>query len=170
MWCQAKEVAERRAKEATNAMELLKVELRNEKQQRISAMNMAKRKIKENVVIKRAIQSMGRKVNFSSNDDFIVDIEISPDEAAQNLTYSSSGKQCDNQDLSASESVREDDDYAVNVVAQVCETLCPFRTPDGRCMWTNSSCAQQGSQFVGLKANFDALDQLLIDDDYFKPE
>ncbi|XP_028770165.1 phosphatidylinositol-3-phosphatase myotubularin-1 [Neltuma alba] len=167
----AKEVAERKAKEIANAMESLKVELRSEKQQRISATNVAKMKNKENVVMKRAIQSIGCKVCFSSSDDNTIDIEISPAEAAQNLKYSLTGMEFDDKkDLSASVTITEDVNDPSNAISQVCETLCPFRTQDGRCRWPNAACAQRVSQFVGLKANFDALDQLLIDDDYFKPE
>ncbi|XP_054786260.1 phosphatidylinositol-3-phosphatase myotubularin-1-like isoform X2 [Prosopis cineraria] len=167
----AKEEAEKKADEIANAMESLKVERRNEKQLRISAMNIAKRTNKENVVMKRAIQSIGRKVYFSSSDDSIVDIEICPAEAAQNLKYSLNGKEFDDKkDLSASVTITEHDNDANIAISQVCETLCPFRSQDGHCRWPNSVCAQRGSQFVGLKANFDALDQLLINDDYFKPE
>lgn len=133
-------------------------------------MNVAKRQNKENVVMKRAIQSIGRKVHFTSSDDCIIDIEICPAEAAQNSNYSLGKESDDIKDLSASVSYIEDDNDASNAMSRVCESLCPFRTQDGRCRWPNATCAQRGSQFVGLKANFDALDQLLIDDDYFKPE
>jgi hypothetical protein len=46
-----------------------------------------------------------------------------------------------------------------------CESFCPFRTREG-CRWPDAPCAQLGSQFVGLKANFDAFDRLSIHDYY----
>ncbi|OIV89707.1 hypothetical protein TanjilG_05162 [Lupinus angustifolius] len=149
----AKEVAERKAKEIINAMESLNAELRMEKQQNNSAMNIAKRTSKENMAIKRAIQSIGYKIHFSSNGDCNVDIESNTLEAAPNCLYSSTG-----------------DNDGINAIGRVCETLCPFRSADGGCRWPNGDCAQFGSQFVGLKANFDAFDQLSINDSYFKSE
>ncbi|KAI4352628.1 hypothetical protein L6164_006862 [Bauhinia variegata] len=171
----AKEVAERSAKEITVAMESLTAELRNEKQLSSSAMNMVKRTNKENVAIKRAIQSLGCKVLFSGSGDCVVEIESNPVGPLQNLRYSSSRKDSDGSehdekgDLSDSVIIMEDDE-SDNVIGRVCETLCPFRAKDGGCRWPNASCAQLRSQFVSLKANFDAIDQLSIDDSYFKSE
>ncbi|XP_061349337.1 phosphatidylinositol-3-phosphatase myotubularin-1-like isoform X2 [Gastrolobium bilobum] len=172
----AKEAAERKAKEITNAMESLNAELRHEKLQNSSAMNIAKRTSKENMAIKRAIQSIGCKVQFSGSGDCTVDIESNPVEAPQNFSYCSPMKESDctvrddKKDLSVSITVTADDDHGNNGIRRVCETLCPFRSADGGCRWPNGGCAQLGSQFVGLKANFDAFDQLSIDDSYFKSE
>ncbi|KAK7343919.1 hypothetical protein VNO77_13045 [Canavalia gladiata] len=168
----AKEMAERKAKEITSAMESLNAELRREKQQNSSAMNMAKSISKENMAIKRAIQSMGCKVHFSGSGECTVDIESNPD-----LVCCSSRKESNNtvrddkKDLSVSVSVTvDDDDDGNNTIGRVCETLCPFRFGDGGCRWPNGGCAQLGSQYIGLKANFDAFDQLSIDDSYFRSE
>ena len=170
-------MAERKAKEITNAMESLNAELRIEKQLNSSAMIMAKRTSKENMAIKRAMQSIGCKVHFSGSGDCIVDIESNPVGAAQNFLYCPSRKESDStmlddkKDLSVSVTVTaDDDDDGNNPIGRVCETLCPFRSADGGCRWPNGGCAQLGSQFVGLRANFDAFDQLSIDDSYFKPE
>lgn len=54
-----------------------------------------------------------------------------------------------------------------NPIGRVCETLCPLRTQDGFCRWPDAGCAQLSSQFVGLKANFDAFDKLSIYDSCF---
>ncbi|XP_027189110.1 phosphatidylinositol-3-phosphatase myotubularin-1 isoform X2 [Cicer arietinum] len=169
----AKEVAERKAQETTSAMELLNAELRREKVLNISATNKAKRITKENTDIKRAIQSIGCKIHFSSSGDCIVDIENNPADAVPNLRCSSrQGSSTavinDKTDLSVSVT-EDDDDDGNNVIGRICETLCPFRTGDGGCRWPNGGCAQLGSQFVGFKANFDAFDRLSIDDSYFKP-
>lgn len=167
-------MAERKARENTNAMQSLQAELRREKLLNISAMNTAKRITKENTDIKRAIQSIGCKIHISSSGDCIVDIENNPAGAHPNLYCSSrqgssSAVINDKKDLYVS--VTEDDgDDGNNVIGRICDSLCPFRTKDGGCRWPNGGCAQLGSQFVGLKANFDAFDQLSIDDSYFKPK
>lgn len=168
-------MAERKAKDITNAMELLNAELQREKQLNSSAMNMAKRITKENTAIKRAIQSIGCKIHFSSSGDCIVDIENNPSEATPNFLYCTSRQETngtvidDKKKLSVSLTAEDDDDGNC-AIGRICENLCPFRTGDGGCRWPNGGCAQLGSQFVGLKANFDAFDQLSIDDSYFKSE
>ncbi|XP_021890522.1 phosphatidylinositol-3-phosphatase myotubularin-1-like [Carica papaya] len=172
-----KEAAERKAKDISVAMESLSAELRNEKQLSSSAMELAKRAAKESAAIKRAVQSLGCKVQFASGSDRIVDIERSPTETQQKLLYSPSRKESDGtsmhdekSDLSVSITVMADDNVSGNPLGRVCEALCPLRTRDGGCRWPDAGCAQLGSQFVGLKANFDAFDKLSIYDSYFKSE
>ena len=170
---QAKEVAERKTREITAAMESLALELRNEKQLSSSAVNLAKKASKENAAIKRAIQSLGCKINFSSNGDTTVDIEHFPASYPHRLLYSSAREpegntQSDEKsDLSVSIAVMADDDPPTESSHRVCESFCPLRSNDGYCRWPEAGCAQVGSQFVGLKANFDAFDRLSIDDGYF---
>ena len=166
-------MAERKAKEVTNSMESLNAELRREKQLNSSAMNMAKSMSKENMAIKRAIQSMGCKVHVSgSSGECIVDIESNPDIlCCSSRKESNSNVRDDKKDMSVSVVITAgDDDDGNNAIGRVCETLCPFRFGDGGCRWPNGGCAQLGSQYVGLKANFDAFDKLSIDDSYFKSE
>lgn len=169
----AKEMAERKTKEVTNSFESLNAELRREKQLNSSAMNMVKSISKENMAIKRAIQSMGCKVHVSGSGECTVDIESNPDIlCCSSRKESNSNLRDDKKDLSVSVPVTTDeyDDDENNAIGLVCETLCPFRSGDGRCRWPNGGCAQLGSQYVGLKANFDAFDQLSINDSYFKSE
>ncbi|KAK9282677.1 hypothetical protein L1049_010897 [Liquidambar formosana] len=173
----AKEVAEKKAKELTTNMESLSVELRNEKQLSSSALNLAKRATKESAAIKRAIQSLGCKVHFSSSGDFTVDIESHPAETPQKFMYSPSKREADGtvqhdekSDLSVSITVTAEDLVSTNPISRVCESLCPLRTRDGGCRWPDAGCAQIGSQFVGLKANYDAFDRLSIYDSYFQSE
>ncbi|KAK2969477.1 hypothetical protein RJ640_022191 [Escallonia rubra] len=173
----AKEVAERKAKEVSSRMETLAVELRNEKQISSSAMSLAKRASRENAAIKRAIQSLGCHVHLSGIGDFTVDIKSNPTEIPQKFMYSSSERHSDGtiphneeSDMSVSITVMADEDASSNSITQVCESLCPYRTRDGGCRWPDSGCAQLGSQFVGLKANYDAFDHLSIDDSYFQSE
>ncbi|KAJ7970528.1 Phosphatidylinositol-3-phosphatase myotubularin-1 [Quillaja saponaria] len=171
-----KDLAERKSKEITTAMDSLSAELRNEKLLSSSALNVAKKASKESEAIKRAIQSWGCKVHFSSSGDCTVDIESNPVETPQNFLYSSPWKHSDanlhddKKDVSVSISVMKDDLVANNPIRGVCETLCPLRTRDGGCRWPDAGCAQLGSQFVGLKANFDAFDSLSINDSYFQSD
>ncbi|XP_042960118.1 phosphatidylinositol-3-phosphatase myotubularin-1-like isoform X1 [Carya illinoinensis] len=173
----AKEVAERKAKEVAVAMESLNAELRNEKQLNSSTMNLAKRASKESEAIKRAVESMGCKVHFSSTGDFTVGIEGNPADAPQKFISTPLKREFDGtvhhdekSDLCVSITVMAEDVIPKNPIGQVCETLCPLRTRDGVCRWPDAGCAQLGSQFVGLKANFDAFDKLSIYDSYFQSE
>ncbi|KAK3024588.1 hypothetical protein RJ639_044101 [Escallonia herrerae] len=173
----AKEVAERKAKEVSSRMETLAVELRNEKQISSSAMSLAKRASRENAATKRAIQSLGCNVHLSGIGDFTVDIKNNPTEIPQKFMYSSSEGHSDGtiphneeSDMSVSITVMADEDASSSTITQVCESLCPYRTRDGGCRWPDSGCAQLGSQFVGLKADYEAFDHLSIDDSYFQSE
>ncbi|KNA10347.1 hypothetical protein SOVF_145190 [Spinacia oleracea] len=169
----AKDAAERKAREIAAAMESLTSELRNEKQLRSSAMHLAKKASKENAAIKRAIQSLGCKIHFSSTGDTTIDVEHYKT-VSQKSFYSPSKREFERipqpdekSDLSVSIAVMPDDDLPTDSLSQICESLCPLRSPDGHCRWPEAGCAQIGSQFVGLKANFDAFDRLSIDDGYF---
>ncbi|XAR52290.1 phosphatidylinositol-3,5-bisphosphate 3-phosphatase [Bertholletia excelsa] len=173
----AKEVAEEKAKETAAALKSLSAALQNEKQISSSAMNMAKRASKESAAIKRAVQSLGCKVHLSGSGDCIVDIENNPREIPQKLMPSPSERESDGtsqndekSDLSVSITVTADDVNSGNPFTRVCESLCPLRSRDGHCRWPDAGCAQFGSQFVGLRANFDAFDRLSIYDSYFCSE
>ncbi|MBA0743492.1 hypothetical protein Gogos_006161 [Gossypium gossypioides] len=170
----AKEAAEMKAKEYSVAMETLKAELRNEKRLSSSTVNLAQRASKESAAIKRAILSLGCRVNYTSNGDCTVDVESNPTGSQEKSIQSPPRKESDgtmerddNSDLSVSVTVVSDD-VSSSPLGQVCETLCPLRTRDGSCQWPSAGCAQLGSQFVGLKANFDAFDHLSIYDSYFE--
>ncbi|KAK1571929.1 hypothetical protein Q3G72_025043 [Acer saccharum] len=164
----AKDIAEKKAKDSMNAVESLAAELQKEKQVSNSARNLAKRASKETAAIKRAVESLGCKVQFASSGDCAVDIESNPTNIPQ--TYSASRRESDEKpDLSVSVTV-VDDVASSNPIGRVCEAMCPLRTRDGGCRWPDAGCAQLGSQFVGLKANFDAFDRLSIYDSYFQSD
>ncbi|KAI9157576.1 hypothetical protein LWI28_024611 [Acer negundo] len=164
----AKEIAEKKAKDSMNAVESLAAELQNEKQISNSARNLAKRASKETAAIKRAVESLGCKVQFASSGDCAVDIESNPTKSPQ--TYSASRRESDEKsDLFVSVTV-VDDVATSNPISRVCEAMCPLRTRDGGCRWPDAGCAQLGSQFVGLKANFEAFDRLSIYDSYFQSD
>ncbi|KAL5569526.1 hypothetical protein UlMin_026101 [Ulmus minor] len=173
----AKEVAERKAMEITTAVDSLNAELRNERHSSNSALILANRAKKETDAIKRAIESLGCNVHFSRSGDCTVDVENSLIDTSKKFTSTSrrqsgSTVQTDeSSDLSVSITVMADDVVpSNNPLDRVCETLCPLRTRDGGCKWPDAVCAQVGSQFVGLKANFDAFDRLSIYDGYFQPK
>ncbi|CAB4269082.1 unnamed protein product [Prunus armeniaca] len=171
-----KEAAERKAKEITAVMELLSADLQNEKQVSSSAMILAKRASKESEAIKRAIQSLGCNVHFSGSGDCTVNIESSQIEPPLKSSYPSKREadgavqRDDKSDLSVSITVMADDVVSSNPIDRVCETLCPLRMRDGGCRWPDAGCARLGSQFVGLKANYEAFDKLSIYDSYFQPK
>ncbi|KAG6404568.1 hypothetical protein SASPL_136818 [Salvia splendens] len=164
----AKDLAEAKLREATSAVESLTDELRNEKLSSSSARDWARSAKKENVAIKRAIQALGSKVQFSEEGDCIVSIESIATEIPQKSLFSTTGTQSDEKPDSPVYVARhDDDDDSINPICRVCESLCPLRTREGGCRWPEAGCTQFGSQFVGLKANFDAFDRLSIYDSHF---
>ncbi|XP_068660289.1 phosphatidylinositol-3-phosphatase myotubularin-1-like isoform X1 [Aristolochia californica] len=171
----AKEMAEAKARDVITSMESLTVELMKEKKLSTSAMDLAKRACRESLSIKRAIESLGCKVHFSGTADCALDVGRTPLEIKQKFVYppaedGDDGAQSDEKtDLSVSISLVEDSIVSNNPETQHCEPLCPYRTREG-CKWPDAECAQFGSQFVGLKANFDAFDRLSIYDCYFGSE
>lgn len=169
----AKEMAESKAKDVITSMESLTAELLKERQLSSSAMDLAKRACRESLAIKRAIQSLGCKVHFSSSGHCDLDIGSSSLDMKQKFMNTSrkdsgdDGQQGEKSDLSVSISVVADNVVTSNLPNRTCETLCPFRTREGGCKWPDAECAQFASQFVGLTANFDAFDRLSIYDCYF---
>ncbi|XP_044461637.1 phosphatidylinositol-3-phosphatase myotubularin-1-like [Mangifera indica] len=163
----AKEVAEKKSRETTIAVELLTEQLQNERQLRSTAMNLAMKASKESAAVKRAIEALGCKVQFGSTGDCAVGIEGNPTES-QMTGSDGSLQHAGKSDFSVSVTVT--DDVSNNPIGRACEALCPLRTREGGCRWPDAGCAQLGSQFVGLRANFDAFDQLSIYDSYFQSE
>ncbi|XP_024992316.1 phosphatidylinositol-3-phosphatase myotubularin-1 [Cynara cardunculus var. scolymus] len=175
----AKDVAERYTREITTTVKSLTADLLNENQVSNSAVALAKKASRENTGIKRAIESLGCRVHVSANidDNHIADIEDHPADLLQTLTSSPTGETVgdghiydEKTDMFVSIAVAADDDVTVNPTNRICETLCPLRTQDGGCRWPNAGCARLRSQFVGLRADYDAFDRLSIQDSYFQPE
>ncbi|KAJ0678232.1 putative phosphoric monoester hydrolase [Helianthus annuus] len=172
----AKDAAERKARETIATMEAVKAEIRSEKQVSSSAMNLARKISRENNIIKRAIQSLGCRIHVSGNDDCTINIESNlPDRITSTCETGGSLDLYDEKmDVPISVTLTHDngdnDDVPGNPILRVCENLCPQRTVDGGCKWPDAGCAQLESQFVGLRANYDAFDRLSIYDSYFQPE
>lgn len=173
----AKERAELMTKDLKVNMDSLAAELHKEKQVSISALAMAKRVCRESQAIKRAIQSLGCKVHFSTDGNDMLDSGGSVSlETREGLPYSlrrvshpGSVQHREKTDLSVSIVAMDDSKVPDNPISRVCEALCPFKSGEG-CKWPDAGCAQLGSQFVGFKANFDAFDRLSIYDHYFGSE
>lgn len=172
-------MAEAKLRETTASLVSLTDELRTEKLSCSSARDWARIAKKETTAIKRAVQSLGCKVRFSEDGDCIVSIESNPTEIPQKSLFSVSEMQSSlymQQDEKSDHSLYvartgdDNDDDESNPLNRVCESLCPLRTRDGGCRWPDAGCAQLGSQFVGLKANFDAFDRLSIYDSYFETQ
>lgn len=153
-------------------MEAVKAEIRNEKQASSSAMILARKATRENDIIKRAIQSLGCRIHVSENNDCTINIENNLINLPERITSSPSTRENDEKpDMSISVTLTPDnDDVIANPILRVCENLCPQRTREGGCKWPDAGCAQLESQFVGLRANYDAFDRLSIYDSYFQPE
>ncbi|WZY74000.1 hypothetical protein YC2023_006240 [Brassica napus] len=163
-----KEATERRVDEISFAMESLSAELLRERRMSWSARESAKRATKEYRALTRAVQSLGCKVNFTTSD-----VEDAPLETNNNNNNNNSrrrDRQGNNSDVSVSISLMSEENRSENQVGRVCEALCPLRTREGVCRWPEAGCAHLGSQFVGLKTNFDAFDRLSIHESYFKSE
>ncbi|KAL6660970.1 hypothetical protein ACP70R_000354 [Stipagrostis hirtigluma subsp. patula] len=163
----AKDIAEWRAKDIKTKMESMKEDLQRERRASRTTLAMAQNAQRENAAIKKAIESIGCTIKFSVDENQVDKTEV--------LSYSvrrepdARSQQDENADISVSISAIEDSLVSETPGDHFCESLCPFRTREG-CRWPDAPCAQLGSQFVGLKANFDAFDRLSIQDCYFGPE
>ncbi|XP_013587922.1 PREDICTED: phosphatidylinositol-3-phosphatase myotubularin-1 isoform X3 [Brassica oleracea var. oleracea] len=163
-----KEVTERRVDEISFAMESLSAELLRERRMSWSARESAKRATKEYRALTRAVQSLGCKVNFTTSD--VEDVPLENNNNNNNSNPRRRDRQGNNSDVSVSISLMSEENRSENQVGRVCEALCPLRTREGVCRWPEAGCAHLGSQFVGLKTNFDAFDRLSIHESYFKSE
>lgn len=165
-----------KAKDLKVHTDSLAAELEKEKQASSSSLTMARRACRENLAIKRAIQSLGCKVQFSTDGGHVLESGGTRENSSYSLRrdlYAASGQSNEGADLSVSivamDDNTDDNMVHVNTLSRVCDTFCPFRTGEG-CKWPDGGCPQLGSQFVELKANFDAFDRLSIYDHYFGSE
>lgn len=175
----AKEKAEARVKELTAKLKLLSEESRAEKQSLASAVASSARARRENAAIKRALRAIGCKVRFSDHDIF--NDRNSSDEDEHCGPKVVNGKEQDSvgvanvysrgkiEELSVSLSVAPDADLSANLFRRTCGDACNLQSEEG-CKWPANGCARLSSAFVGIRANFDALEQLSILDCYFKLE
>lgn len=166
----AKDTAEWKAKDMKMKMESMKQDLQRERQTSSNALAMAQSAQRENAAIRKAIESIGCTVKLSASEDHLDKSELlSYSIRRSTYTYASGRAQDESADISVSISAIEDGLVSEIPGDHFCESLCPFRTREG-CRWPDAPCAQLGSQFVGIKANFDAFNRLSIQDSYFGPE
>ncbi|CAD5322632.1 unnamed protein product [Arabidopsis thaliana] len=142
----------------------LSAELLRERHLSWVARESANRATKEYAALTRAVQSLGCKINFTTSD-----VEDDPRSSLENNPRRRN-RHGNNSDVSVSISLMPEENTSGNPKGRVCEALCPLRTREGVCRWPEVGCAHVGSQFVGLKANFDAFDRLAIYDSYFQPK
>ena len=164
---QAKDIAELRAKDIKMKMESVKQDLQREKRASNTALATAQSAQRENAAIKKAIESIGCTIKFSTSGNQEDRTEVLSCSLRRGTDVRDQGDE--NGDFSVSISAIEDSLVSEAPGDHFCESLCPFRTREG-CRWPDAPCAQLGSQFVGLKANYDAFDRLSIQDCYFGPE
>jgi myotubularin-related protein 1/2 len=144
-------------------LESMKQDLQREKRINSTALAAARSAQRENAAIKKAIESIGCTIKFSTSEN-----EDRTEVLSCSLGRGTDGRA--QQDENGDFSVAIEDSLVSDAPADhFCESLCPFRTREG-CRWPDAPCAQLGSQFVGLNANFDAFDRLSIHDYYFGPE
>ncbi|KAK3124099.1 hypothetical protein QOZ80_8AG0640420 [Eleusine coracana subsp. coracana] len=165
----AKDIAEWRAKDTKMKMESMKQDLQRERHANSKALAMAQSAQRENAAIRKAIESIGCTIKFSTSEGQVDKHELLSYSIRRDTEASGRAQQDENADISVSISAIEDSLISETPGDHFCESLCPFRTREG-CRWPDAPCAQLGSQFVGLKANFDAFDRLSIQDSYFGPE
>ncbi|KAH9321797.1 hypothetical protein KI387_016436, partial [Taxus chinensis] len=172
---EAKAISDEKIEDLETRLQAMNEKLRSETRSFRSAAALAKRACQENTAIKRAMDSMGFKVHIYSTDDGIRDIESleeikqCPVNMLQNDPDRENIDEHHKQDLSVSVSVIADTDFAANLFRKTGDSFCPYWTGEG-CKWPDAECAQKGSQFTGLRANYDAFEQLCIHDCYFKSD
>jgi myotubularin-related protein 1/2 len=166
---QAKDTAEWKAKTMKMKMESMKQDLQRERQASSNALAMAQSAQRENAAIRKAIESIGCTVKLSASEDHLDKSELLSYSIRRSTYASGRAQQDESADISVSISAIEDSLVAEIPGDHFCESLCPFRTREG-CRWPDAPCAQLESQFVGIKANFDAFDRLSLQDSYCGPE
>lgn len=118
------------------------------------------------------MESFGCKVHVSDTPDIenYPAVKMNMSSSTKETTVGSEDIYAEKKDLSVSIAVTADDNVPENSTNRICESLCPLWARDAGCRWPDADCAQLRSQFIGLKANYDAFDRLTIDDSYFQPE
>ena len=164
---------------------VLMEQLREEQQGRLSAMATAMRGRRETAALKQVIEAVGCKIRINNLAPHLLDAS---DEDNQDLaggrgdnrgqassTAGSNVKEDDAEEpqLSVSVSMRSDMDGTTDVFRRPCgadyHSSCRLR-PGESCRWPQTGCARIGSAFIGLRADFAALERLAILESYFDSE
>lgn len=181
----AKDKAEEKVRELLAEKKLLLEQLREEQEGRIAAMAAAMRGRRETAALKQVIEAVGCNIRINNLAPQLLDasIEDSPDftgvrgerSCQTSSTVGGNVKDDDNMErqLSVSVSLRSDVDGTVDVFRRPCgadfNSSCRLRLGES-CRWPQTGCARIGSAFVGLRADFGALERLAILESYFDSE
>ncbi|KAJ7530943.1 hypothetical protein O6H91_14G025600 [Diphasiastrum complanatum] len=180
-----KESAEEKVKDLVSGVQSMTQQLQAEKEARKSAVAFAARAHKEAAALRRAVETLGCKIRFtnlkssmSQGEASDEDTEINDREKASELPTidqgaTNDGSSFDEQDqFSVSVSLDSEADIPANHFRKTCQqeygTSCS-KNREG-CKWPQNGCSRMGSGLLGLRANFDALEQLSILDSYFDVE
>ncbi|XP_057859471.2 phosphatidylinositol-3-phosphatase myotubularin-1 isoform X1 [Cryptomeria japonica] len=172
---EAKTLSDEKIKDLETHLQAMNEKLKSQARACRSAAVLAKRACQENTAIKRAMDSIGCKVHISSTNGGVRDIESLEEIKQYTINMLQNDLDRENiddhqeQSLSVSVSVVADTDCAANLFRKSGDGFCPFRAGES-CKWPDVECAQKGSQFTGLRANYDAFEQLYIQDCYFKSD
>ncbi|KAL2629032.1 hypothetical protein R1flu_013718 [Riccia fluitans] len=174
----AKERAEAKLLELQLARRALEEQLQNEKQHRTSLMSEAGQAQQESAALRRVLQTMGCKIRISkaksggnySEGEVLYEDDYDESESLSRDEYDADRKR--NEPLAVS--VTFEGDQTAFHVRRSCGVdgalSCSGSHEGDVCTWPQSGCARMGSAFVGLKADFNALEQLSILDCYFAPD
>ncbi|KAG6556234.1 hypothetical protein Mapa_002175 [Marchantia paleacea] len=175
----AKERAESKLLESQIARRALEEERQKEKQQRIAAITEAGQAQQETAALRRVLQAMGCKVRISkaNSGGNYSEGELLYEEDLEDTTDGSPHDQPD-VDLNRTEplavSISLEGDSTAFHIRRACGVdgalSCSSSQTGDVCKWPQGRCARLGSAFLGLKADFQALEQLSILDCYFDPD
>lgn len=177
---QAKDRAEERVKELLAEKHALLEQLREEKEGRIQAMASAMRRRRESAALKQMIEAVGCKIrinNLAPHSLDASDDDSSPDGCGDRAQASSTTALAEDENssdergqLSVSVSIQPDMDATTDVYRRPdYNSNCRLR-PGESCRWPQTGCARIGSAFIGLRADFAALERLAILESYFDSE
>ncbi|BBN07682.1 hypothetical protein MPTK1_4g05600 [Marchantia polymorpha subsp. ruderalis] len=174
-----KERAEMKLLEAQITKLALEEQLKAERQQKLAAITEAGQAQQETAALRRVLQAMGCKVRISKahSGGNYSEGEILYEEDIEDKTDGSPHDQPD-VDLNRTEplavSILLEGDSTAFHIRRACGVdgalSCSNVQTGDVCKWPQGRCARLGSAFLGLKADFQALQQLSILDCYFDPE
>ena len=161
---------------------LLMEQLREEQEGRLSAMATAMRDRRETAALKQVIEAVGCKIRINNLAPQLLDasdedsIDVSGGRGGQTSNTAGGNVKEDDageRQLSVSVSIRSDMDGTTDVFRRPCgadyNSSCRLR-PGESCRWPQTGCARIGSAFIGLRADFAALERLAILESYFDSE
>ncbi|CAM6099841.1 unnamed protein product [Calypogeia fissa] len=182
----SKERAEQKLEEEAAARRALEDQLKSERHKRTSAVSVAGRAQQETAALKRVLDAMGCKIRISkaksaNYSEGVVNYEESfddsddPDSASEDQgPPAADGEGEDELGKQLAVSVSMEGDSAAFHLRRACGAddalSCSSQKLGELCKWPQTRCARLGSAFVGLKADFGALEQLSILDCYFDPD